>query len=100
MMLSVLNGMKEEIANEILRVGSTENSGANAARNLSNAPLEYFEMVRVLENGTILSRGAMDGQILVLIPSLVDGSVEWQCVGGVVQGYAIAMQVGLKRGLA
>jgi hypothetical protein len=36
----------------------------------------------LLENGTIIVRGRIDGQLLVLIPKVEDRKVQWQCYVG------------------
>jgi hypothetical protein len=36
----------------------------------------------VLSNGTIALVGKKDGQVMLLVPSLVQGKVMWRCLGG------------------
>lgn len=41
-----------------------------------------LDLLQITDSSTVILRGGREGQMLVLIPSLQQGQVIWQCVGG------------------
>jgi len=46
---------------------------------IAYAPPDFY---RVTDDGVILMRGGDDGQFVALVPTLANGEVTWQCIGG------------------
>jgi hypothetical protein len=78
--LSQLEETKKLIAANTERNQSLVESGINVPRpNFSSNPPEYAEVTR---DGIIFVQGGREGQLIVLVPNLRDGQVEWVCRGG------------------
>ncbi len=81
-LLLLLKEVQNGVESRIINTGTGENKDAAVAEILGAVPPGYFGLLRIIENGTILARGAKDGQVIVLIPSRVGDAIEWECVGG------------------
>jgi len=42
----------------------------------------YIKEIIVNPNGTIAVQGGKSGQMFMLIPTKVDGTLSWRCIGG------------------
>ena len=68
------------IAARALRLGTLEGAGTGIELPpISYRPPKYY---RIDANGQIFMRGGDEGQLVVLVPTLANGAVTWQCVGG------------------
>lgn len=78
--LAQLQPTQQAIARQALRRGSVKGSGAG----IREPFLESTQpaLLRIDDNGQIMLKGALTGQIMILIPSLNGKEVSWTCVGG------------------
>lgn len=68
------------VAENARRLNSLVGAGVGVGRpNFSAADPELFE---VTPEGTILIKGGLEGQLVVLIPTRTNGQVAWRCLGG------------------
>ena len=72
--------IQEEIEKNAVSRGSLAGVGKEVDQKIPHQMnLDFF---KVTESGVIILRGSRYGQLIALIPSVVDGRVEWRCVGG------------------
>lgn len=43
---------------------------------------EHVDVFEIMESGVIIARGGREGQVIVLIPSLIGETITWRCIGG------------------
>ena len=81
-MIAELSSLRAEIESEALRIGSLQGVGASIELDPHRRMAKSASLVRILENGVILAQTATSGSLLILEPRLINGSVEWSCIGG------------------
>lgn len=59
------------------KTGKFDSSTASKAITIGDSPRHIL-----LENGTIIVRGSIEGQLLVLTPKVEGGKVQWRCYVG------------------
>ena len=77
----------EEVKNVITENAVKNKSLLHAGRDIdTQAMLKTWggkvDLLQITDFSTVILRGGREGQMLVLIPSLQQGQVTWQCVGG------------------
>ncbi|NHZ81032.1 hypothetical protein F2P44_17385 [Massilia sp. CCM 8695] len=58
-------------------------SFAGMAKHLANPAMMPNKLTafEISEAGVIIAKGGRDGQMIVLSPSLLDGKIQWRCIG-------------------
>jgi hypothetical protein len=78
--LSEVEPAQAAVAANGLRQGTLEGAGIGTTLPpIHYRPPAYY---RIDANGQIFMRGGDEGQFVVLVPTLANGAVTWQCVGG------------------
>jgi hypothetical protein len=86
--LALVQEVRIEIEQKALKqkslvgVGNEVDKKAFQARNLNAFKASNIEVFDITESGIIILRGGIDGQVVILIPSLSEQDVIWRCVGG------------------
>lgn len=81
-MLTLLKPLQAQVEEEILLDASISDAEPALAKAVGAVPAGHFDVLRVLSGGQILARGSTDGQVIVLLPTVEHGVVEWECIGG------------------
>ena len=72
--------VQDHVAANAKRNDSLVNAGLGAEQPHFSSPAPtYFE---VTKDGTIFIQGGREGQLIVLVPALMEGTVSWRCIGG------------------
>jgi hypothetical protein len=69
--------LREAVEERIFKLGTVENSGHGI-----QIPASKSYKASVTRDGVILLQGLRYGHVMVLVPSLDQGAVGWQCIGG------------------
>lgn len=81
-MLKLAMALKQQIEPRILQHKSIQNAGVGIAPDLPQTATSSIAQAHILQDGTIVLQGHHFGQVLVLMPSLVNQQVVWRCLGG------------------
>jgi hypothetical protein len=79
-MLSTISSIKHEMRENLETTGSIRGVGSALKEKIQFVrPPEFFE---ISPEGVFIVRGGDDGQLLVLLPRVIDKQIEWTCIGG------------------
>ncbi|MDM5176420.1 pilin [Massilia sp. DJPM01] len=84
---SVVLVLLEPVQRAIAADAVKQKSFAGMAKHLANPALiadrltGMLTVFEVSDAGVITAKGGRDGQMIVLSPSLLDGKIQWRCIG-------------------
>ena len=80
----MLNFLRVEVQDKIEAKAALLGSLEGAGRGITMSPAagNFLRKIHVEPNGLVIAKGGARGQLLVLVPSLSQGKVNWHCVGG------------------
>ncbi len=77
--LNHIRPIQNQIENTILENKTVNDSGLEVNALLHLNDMEYTNITR---DGVIFLKGGSEGQFITLIPTIIEGDVIWECVGG------------------
>jgi hypothetical protein len=79
-MLTTLSSIKVEMHEIVETTGSLRGVGSALKGKIPfERPPDFFE---ISTDGVFIVRGGDDGQLLVLLPRVIDKRIDWTCIGG------------------
>jgi hypothetical protein len=76
-----INPLKLQITEIVIKQNSVSNAGMAIDTPIAKQSFPNTDYLEVSNDGTIIFRSKKDGHIVVLTPSLISGSVSWNCLG-------------------
>jgi hypothetical protein len=77
-----------QVEAEAVKRGTVRGVGITLAKD----ELPHIRVLEIGPSGQLLMQGGSDGQIILLIPRLVDGRVSWRCIGGSRKAVSLACE--------
>lgn len=77
--LAAMSIVQKQIAENSLKRQTMDNAGMDIAIPKATKEIQW---VKISGDGTLVAITPKFGQVFVLMPSYIDGKIEWQCVAG------------------